>query len=309
MFRDSGCAPSSTNPKTPNELRPQFVALSRALGLDPDSADTLSILRDPERMSWRSITELIDSEKLGSYGTFRGCLDGTWLADVPDPMTWQRTGGLARGLLEHGVRNVITGDLSEEWYLYSIAHPIKRYQDIPENLERYYPHDIVQGMIETYGKPPDDASVEELEKLFGEIFSAGQVDLPVRLLHRDLLQAGYPTFRYTIKWTPEQARPKGTQCDYLCKIFSTDPTGYVTHGTDRPLWVFRIPELTAPQVQVARAWLDAIDHATQELKLRHPDKRSLKEVLALQADKRIEWSADANWDEATRLRKVLPGEL
>jgi len=282
-----------TNPKTPNELRPQFVALSRALGLDPDAADTLSTLRDPERTSWRSITELIDSEKLGSYGTFRGCLDGTWLANVPDPMTWQRTGGLARGLLEHGVRNVITGELSEEWYLYSIAHPIKRYQDIPENLERCFPHDIVQGMIETYGKPSDDASVEELEKLFGKIFSAGQVDLPVRLLHRDLLQAGYPTFRYTIKWTPEQARPKG----------------YVTHGTDRPLWAFRIPELTAPQVEVARAWLDAIDHATQELELRHSDKRNLKEVVALQADKRIEWTEDESWDEATRLRKVLPGEL
>jgi len=197
------------NPKTPAELRPQFMALSRALGLDPDGTDTLSVLRDPERTSWRSITELINNENLGPYGTFRGCLDGTWLSDVPDPMTWQRTGGLARGLLEHGVRNVIIGDLSEEWYLYSIAQPITRKADIQENLERYYSLDMVQHMIEFYGRPPDDAKVEELEKLFGAILSAGQVHLPVRLLHRDLLQAGFPAFRYTIKWTPEQARPNG----------------------------------------------------------------------------------------------------
>jgi hypothetical protein len=199
------------NPKTPDELRHQFEALSRALGLDPDTADTLSVLRDPEKTSWRSIIELIDSEKLGPYGTFRGCLDGTWLSNMPDPMTWQRTGGLARGLLEHGVRNVIVGDLSEEWYLYSIAHPIKHKRDIQESLERYYSSEVVQGMIELYGSPPDDANVEELEKLFGVILGIAQVHLPVRLLHRDLLQAGYPTFRYTIQWTPEQARPNGNE--------------------------------------------------------------------------------------------------
>lgn len=197
------------NPKTPTELRPQYAALSRALGLDPDDADTLSILRDPERTSWRSIIELIDDEKLGPNGTFRGCLDGTWISNVPGPMTWQRTGGLARGLLEHGVRNVIIGDLSEEWYLYSIAHPIKSKADIQRNLERYYPADIVQSMIDLYGIPPDDAKIEELQELFGVIASAAQVYLPSRLLHRDLLHAGYPTFRYTIKWTPEQLRPNG----------------------------------------------------------------------------------------------------
>jgi len=197
------------NPKTPNELRPQFEALSRALGLDPGAADTLPVLRDCERTSWRSIIELIDNEKLGSYGTFRGCLDGAWLSNTPDPMTWQRSGDLARGLLEHGVRSALVGDLSEEWYLYSIAHPIKYKQDIQENLERYYPSDIVQGMIESYGGLSHDLTVEQLEKLFGVILGIAQVHLPVRILHRDLLQAGYPTFRYTIKWTPEQARLNG----------------------------------------------------------------------------------------------------
>jgi squalene cyclase len=75
------------------------------------------------------------------------------------------------------------------------------------------------------------------------------------------------------------------------------------------LWAFRIPELTDPQIDVARAWLDAIDRATQELDFSHPGRRNLKEVLALQADKQIEWIVDENWDEAMKMRKLLPGEL
>ncbi|KAH8988482.1 carboxylesterase [Lactarius akahatsu] len=276
----------ATSPKTPEQLRPQFAALSRALGLDPDAVDTLSILRDPSKTRWKSITELIDSESLGAHGTFRGCLDGAWLSNSPDPMTWQRTGGLARGLLEHGVRNVIVGDLSEEWYLYSIAHPIKQKHDVQQNLERYYPTDMVQDMIKIYWSLPDDVKAEEYERLFGVILATGQVHLPVRLLHRDLLQENYPTFRYTIKWTPEQVRPKG-----------------------KAMWTFRIPDLTTPQLDIVRSWLDAVDQATQELEHQHLKRRDLKEVLTLQVNKKIEWAVDVGWDDAMKIRKLLPGEV
>ena len=85
--------------------------------------------------------------------------------------------------------------------------------------------------------------------------------------------------------------------------------GYVTHGTDMVLWSFLIPGLTAPQVEVARAWLNVIDQATQELELRRPIKRGLKEVLTLRVDKQIEWTFDENWDNAMKMRKLLPGEI
>ncbi|KAI0268158.1 carboxylesterase [Gloeopeniophorella convolvens] len=280
------------NPKTPDQLRLHFEELARALGLDPNADETLAILRDPAKTSWQTIIELIDSEKLGTYGTFRGSLDGAWLADTPDPMAWQRSGGLARGLRDHGVRSVIIGDLSEEWYLYSIANPIESSQDIQENLKRYYPADIADEVVKLYRSLPDSAAPEEFQRLFGEILAAGQVHLPVRLLHRDLLQNDFPVFRYIIKWTPEQVRPKG----------------YVTHATDRPLWAFRLPDLTPSQVEVARAWLSAIHQATRELELEHPVKRGLKEVLILGTDKQIAWSVDEDWDNATKIRRLLPGE-
>jgi len=30
--------------------------------------------------------------------------------------------------------------------------------------------------------------------------------------------------------------------------------------------------------------------------------------LALQIDKQIEWTVDENWEDATKMRKLIPGE-
>jgi hypothetical protein len=62
-------------------------------------------------------------------------------------------------------------------------------------------------------------------------------------------------------------------------------------------------------MEVARAWLDAIDRETQELEFQHPDKRDCKTVLTLKTDQQIEWTTDENWNDATKMRKLFPGEL
>lgn len=201
---------NSTDPKTPTELRPQFHALCRALKLDPTASDILATLRDPVRVPWSTITRVIETDALGTkYGTFRGCLSDDWFLSTPGPMAWQRSGALARGLQASGVRSVIVGDLTEEWYLYSIAHPIHTPQDIVPNLERYFPDDVVEKLVKAHQTLPEDAGSEESQKLYGEILSCGQVHLPVRLFVRDLLGAGFPVFRYEIRWTPEDGRPEG----------------------------------------------------------------------------------------------------
>ena len=74
------------------------------------------------------------------------------------------------------------------------------------------------------------------------------------------------------------------------------------------MWAFRIPDLTTPQLDVIRSWLNAIDQATQELENQHPRRRGLKEVLTLQIDKKIEWAVDDNWDDAMKIRNLFPGE-
>lgn len=131
------------------------------------------------------------------------------MAAEPDAMAWQRSGEFARGLGRVGVRSVIIGETTEEWYLYSIAHPIEKPADIVSNLLRYYPGDIVAKMVKLYRTLPDDATAEDSARLYGEIAADYQVYLPVRLLVRDLQNASYPVLRYQFRWTPEQIRPKG----------------------------------------------------------------------------------------------------
>ena len=210
-----------TTPKTPAELRPQFVAFCRALSLDPSSPTVLEDLRNPDKVPTSAIVHAIDTDALGvEFGTFRGAWEPSWLGSS-DAMEWQRTGGLARGLTAHGVRSVVVGDLTEEWYLYSISHPIQTIDDVEKNLLRYYRADVVTKMMEVClagGKAPAEMTQEELVRLLGDMLSEGQVYLPVRLFARDMIQAGFPLVRYVIRWTPEQVRPFGTFPQTACDV-------------------------------------------------------------------------------------------
>ena len=84
--------------------------------------------------------------------------------------------------------------------------------------------------------------------------------------------------------------------------------GYVTHGTDRPLWAFRSPILEPSQINVARQWLTTISQEVEALEKQGPNGRSPKESLTLKADRSISWEEDERWDEIMRLRLVLSGE-
>jgi hypothetical protein len=207
-----------TAPKTPSELRPAFQSLCRALNLDPNAPDILETLRDPAKVPITAMMKVIETDEVGvEYGTYRGCLDGNWMATTPDPMTWQRSGDLARALREKGVKSIAIGDLMEEWYLYAIAHPVRGPQDVFPNVSRYFPLPVCEKLVKMYRTLPNTATVEESMRLMGDILSDGQVHIPVRMFMRDFQQVGFPVFRYTIRWTPEQLRPKGTSVLWGCE--------------------------------------------------------------------------------------------
>ncbi|KAJ7156911.1 Alpha/Beta hydrolase protein, partial [Mycena crocata] len=275
------------DPRTPEELRPQFEALCGALKIDPTSPDALILLSD---VPASEITSVIETDALGTeYGTFRGCLDDDWLPKSPNPMEWQRSGGFANALREKGIRSILVGDLTEEWFLYSIAHPIKSPKDVMPNLERYYPKDLVARLVNHYPSLPEEATSDASQKLFGEILSDSQVHLPVRIFVRDLHEAGFPVLRYEIRWTPEQLR--------------TD--GYVTHGSDRALWAFRVPSLTANQIEIARTWLTRIYDELDAVESAGKPIRGPKDILILAEDRGVEWTEDLQWDEKMRLLDAL----
>ncbi|KIM39628.1 hypothetical protein M413DRAFT_447103 [Hebeloma cylindrosporum] len=277
-----------TDSKSQSELQPQFNALCIALDLNPDSPDILTTLRDPARVSWESIIKVIETDTLGPFGTFRGCLSEDWISTNPGPMEWQKSGGLAHGLKARGVRAVVIGDLTEEWYLYSIAHPIRGPQDVLPNLERYFPTDVAKQMIEIFPKLPPSADAKAAAKLYGDIVSFGQVHLPVRMFARDMEINGLPVLRYEIRWTPERYRP----------------LGYVTHGCDRILWALRIPSLEPSQVEVARSWLTKVAEEFEAMSSGKTCYNSQR-LLTLKEDTTIEWTDDTKWDKLMKLHDIL----
>ncbi|KAF9235613.1 hypothetical protein BU15DRAFT_64708 [Melanogaster broomeanus] len=114
----------STIPKTATELCPQYEALCCVLNLDLASPTTLATLRDPTLVPATALMHVIETDSIGvENGTYRGCLDGSWIPVSLDPMAWQRSSQLTLKLREKGMTSIAIGDLSEEWYLYVIAHP------------------------------------------------------------------------------------------------------------------------------------------------------------------------------------------
>ncbi|KAF7770883.1 hypothetical protein Agabi119p4_6857 [Agaricus bisporus var. burnettii] len=153
-------------------------------------------------------------------------------------MERQRSGALASSLKPHGVTGVMLDDVIDEWYLYVFAHPINSHDDILPHLDGYLPDDVNKKLLEkisAWGEEGGDPL-----KLFGEVLGTGQVRLPARIFARDMIKHGFSVLRYTMKWTPENVRP----------------CGYVTHGTDRVLWVLRKPNLNSKDWITAKEWVE-----------------------------------------------------
>lgn len=89
-------------------------------------------------------------------------------------MEWQASGGFARVLKAKGVRSIVVGDLTEEWFVYSLSDPVSGPGDLEKNLRRYYPDDVVRSLLGAYGSLPRGAGREEYAKLYGRILSDGQ---------------------------------------------------------------------------------------------------------------------------------------
>lgn len=249
---------------------------------------------------------------LGQYGTFRGCLSPDWMIPSPGPMTRQRSGTFSASLRAHGVKGIVIGDVTEEWYLYSIAHPISSPKDILPNLNRYFPDVVSRKLFDKIKRSArfKDREGSVAERLFGEVLSTGQVYLPGRILARDLLASGFPVLRYEIRWTPEEVRPLGKIVFVVSsdlKLNFSNNSGYVTHGTDRCLWALRKPDLNPKQWEVANQWVDVVQQELNKV-LEAGNSHTFNQVLTLREDQTISWTIDRLWGELMDLVNILPGE-
>jgi hypothetical protein len=139
------------------------------------------------------LTDLISSGKLGKDETFLPSSDGTFPPVSLDYMTWQRSGRFGKRLKEKGIKSVVIGEVSDEWFGYGLTHQIDTIAEVGPCLERYYPEEIVKGMLKHYSVNTGGGGEEKKAmRLMGRALGDGKVYLPVRILHRDLAQVGIP---------------------------------------------------------------------------------------------------------------------
>ncbi|KAK0235286.1 hypothetical protein EDD85DRAFT_922472 [Armillaria nabsnona] len=149
---------------------------------------------------------------------------------------------------------VIVGDLTTEWCFHSTSSVIEK------------PADIAQiWRVRDTG----DATPEEYAKTFGRMTSDYQVHLPVRILARDLHDAGFTVLRYEVRWTPEQNKTN----------------------------------------EIARAWIRRVDEEWTVLERAGKSSRANNEVFALCEDRSVKWVGDGKWAEKMSPLITLPGEV
>lgn len=85
-------------------------------------------------------------------------------------------------------------------------------------------------------------------------------------------------------------------------------TGYVTHATDRCLWMVRIPSLYPHQKEKSLEWLDAVDREVEIVERGGHSGGPLELVVMLKEDQSIAWSEDARREQLFTIAGVLPGE-
>lgn len=252
-----------TTPARPSQLAPQLVALLSSLFLitSQDRSPTpsefkhaLSRLRDPSQVLTSELVRAIEALDKQALGVFRGCKAADWLFGAAEdgPVEWdvverQANGDLARGLRKAGLRSVVVGETSEEWYLYALSHAYPsppgggggdrsseemRWKVWAEDaVARYIPRPIARQFVEAYeaclsptgvsSADHKESRIHPAERLAGLALSAAQVYVPVRRLERDLGRAsrggdggeggaerGIPVVRYVIEWAPEAAKQR-----------------------------------------------------------------------------------------------------
>ncbi len=160
-----------SDPKNDEELQPQFDALCRALKLHPYSRDILDTLRDPVKVPWTAITKVIESNALGiEHGIFRACLSDDWIPAETGLMDSQRSGNFARGLRGRGVQSIVVGEVSDEWYIYSVSHPMSSPQDCRRHLMRHFSDRIVRRLMSCFKEIPEDGDLEAARAVLGQAF-------------------------------------------------------------------------------------------------------------------------------------------
>lgn len=216
-------------PKTIEECQEQFDEIVSKLDIDEKAtgAEKLAALR---KLDSEFIEDFIPSL---SMHTFRAVTDGHFIS--PDIIKDIKTGKFAELMIAKGCPRILSGEVDHELIKYSLLNTPNTLEELPIQVENYYPRKVVPALLKAYGADKLDPSSkdfkEDLRKVYGAIISDGQVYSSARGLLSKLVEHGYPAkeiFRYRI----------GFRAHWLDAHI--DPEINVPHGCDLSVWFYQL---------------------------------------------------------------------
>lgn len=81
---------------------------------------------------------------------------------------------------------------------------------------------------------------------------------------------------------------------------------YITHGADRPIWMYHLPSLSSSSDQaIAKSWLERVDAETKAAEQAGRPLESEKTVLTLRSGGEVDWMKDGEWMSVMGLEEVV----
>lgn len=284
-------------PKTVEECQEQFDEIIEKLGVSKDAsgAEKLDALR---KLETDFIEEFIPTLSLH---TFRAVTDGDFVN--PNLIKDLNSGKLAEMIKAKGIR-IMNGEVDNEAVKYSLLNTPLTMDELPLQVENYYPRELVPTLLELYESNkidislPEDDFKEELRKNYGAIIGDGQVYASGRGFIHKLVTNGFPAedlFRYRISfranWLNEHVEPEVN----------------VPHAADISVWFFNMRKgYTEAERKATNTWLKPyLSFLNFDEQIKGWPSHDPKKMRVFKRDGSESYEEDPDWDWGIKVSEAV----
>ncbi|ANB14637.1 carboxylesterase-lipase family protein [Sugiyamaella lignohabitans] len=280
-------------PNTVDKTQDQFDSLLKELDI-PKSLSAKEKLEKLRKVPFESLVKAIDGL---DRQTFRAITDTYFVSPTLFDDIYS---GKFGELVNTSGRSLMSGEVDNEWLIYSLTNAPDTVDELAAKIENYYPRPVTNALIKHYPTPkPDDD--DDLQKVFGDIVSDMQVYVSSRLLVNSLAKAGMTTdrvFRYRIAFRGQ----------YLDKY--APPEFRVPHTGDIGIWFYTAFDgITDDEKPLFQQWLEPVAEWITTGTTAKWGTRSITDLRVFNRDGTITITPDDRWDWAMTVGRVVSSAL
>ena len=285
-------------PKTIEETQEQFDEIIEKLNIDKSlsSHEKLEKLR---ALDTDFIEEFIPTLKLH---TFRAVTDEKFITQqiIKD----LHTGKFAILMKEKGLR-ILNGEVDNECFKYSLLNTPKTIEQIPIEVENYYPRCVVPTLLDLYEANEEDfkdVPSEELSEAirikYGNIVGDGQVYSSARGLINKLVENDFPVeniFRYRVSF----------RAVWLDEHLEED--WKVPHGGDLSVWFYNLYKgYTEEERESLNVWLvPYVKFLNFESDIKEWPTHDPKKIRLFKTNGEVEYIEDPDWNWGVKVSNAV----